>query len=170
MKYLACGVASLLIALLSAAPVQAVSMRAGLAAYNHENFNADAANFLPLALAGDMRAQSILGYMYQTGRGVPQSYVDAVYWYQRAAEQGDGRAQYLLGLLYDKGQGVKQNYIEAHKWLNIATAHAPPENREYSKRLRDAVATKMTRGQITTARWLAVRWVPLPERLGAPHP
>ena len=56
------------------APARAASLRAGMAAYNREDFNAAATIFRPLALAGDARAQSYLGYMYSTGRGVPQDY------------------------------------------------------------------------------------------------
>lgn len=47
--------------------------------------------------------------MYETGRGLPQDYMLAAAWYQRAAQQGYPRAQHLLGLLYDKGQGVAED-------------------------------------------------------------
>ncbi|WP_246648815.1 tetratricopeptide repeat protein [Bradyrhizobium canariense] len=68
-------------------------------------------------------------------------------WYRRAAEQGDTRAQYSLGLLYDRGFGVPQDIVEASKWLNLSTAAAPPPVREPGARIRDAVTTKMTRGE-----------------------
>ena len=146
------------------------SLRAGIAAYNRENYTAAAVIFHPLADLGDPRAQSYLGFMYSTGRGVPQNYVAAAIWYRRAAEQGDATAQYMLGLMYDKGQGVPQNIIEAHKWLNLATAHSPPNSRDYSARIRDAVATKMTRGEIGTARKRAVEWAPVFEQPPAGSP
>ncbi len=160
-------VAYLTLGLAALAPAQAASLRAGIAAYNHENFNAAAAIFRPLAIAGDPRAQSYLGYMYSNGRGVPQNYTVAAYWYFRAANQGETTAQYMLGLLYDKGSGVQQDYIKAHMWLDLAAAHAPPKTREYCARLRDAIATKMTRGQIGVARQLALQWVPVREGPGA---
>ena len=115
----------------------------------------------PAAERGNARAQAYLGFMYQYGRGVAQNYPLAVYWYRRGAQQGNATAQHLLGLMFDKGQGVRQNYIEAHKWLNLATAHAPPRAREYSARLRDAVETKMTRGEIGVARLRAAEWAPV---------
>jgi TPR repeat protein len=149
---------------LRVARVPAVSMQAGIAAFNREDFVTAARILLPFAEAGHVRAQTHLGFMYSTGRGVPQNYIMAVYWYRRAAEQGDPAAQHMLGLLYDKGQGVPQNYIEAHKWLNLATAHAPRAARDYSARLRDALATKMTRGELGVARLRALEWVPAPER------
>ena len=52
------------------------------------------------------RAQAYLGFMYQYGRGVPQNYALAAYWYRRSAEQGNAIAQHLLGLMFDKGLGV----------------------------------------------------------------
>jgi TPR repeat protein len=162
--------AVLLLTVVVTARAQAASLGAGIAAYSRQNFNAAAAIFLPLGLKGDARAQSYLGYMYSTGRGVPQNYAAAAYWYRRAADQGETTAQYMLGLLYDKGHGVAQNYIEAHKWLNLAAAHAPPRSRDYCARLRDAVATKMTRGEIGVARLLALQWLPVRERPGVVAP
>lgn len=115
---------------------------------------------MTLAQRGDAHAQAILGFMYANGRGVPQSYDVAVDWYLQAAEQGDPTGQYLLGLMYDKGFGVTQDVILAHKWLNLAAAHAPRQSRESVLRLRDALASKMTRAQLDLAQQLAVDFVP----------
>jgi TPR repeat protein len=114
-----------------------------------------------LAQRGDAHAQAVLGFMYANGRGVPQSYDVAVDWYLQSAEQGDPTGQYLLGLMYDKGFGVTPNIILAYKWLNLAAAHAPWQRRENILRLRDAVASKMTRAQLDLAQQLAVNFVPL---------
>jgi uncharacterized protein len=113
-----------------------------------------------LAQRGDAYAEAILGFMYANGHGVPQSYDLAVDWYARSAAQGDPTGQYLLGLMYDKGFGVIPNVILAHKWLNLAAAHAPYRVRENILRLRDAVASKMTRAQLESAQQLAVDFVP----------
>jgi len=115
------------------------------------------------------KAAALLGFKYEHGLGVPQSFDVAVDLYVRAAEQGDPTGQYLLGLMYDKGHGVWQDEVLAYKWLNLAAAHAPARNREYYLRLRDAVASKMTPAQINVGQWLAVEWVPKPPRWnGAP--
>src|SRR6266511_426204 len=103
---------SLFLALVTVGPAPAASMQVGIAAFNREDFVTAARIFGPFAEAGNARAQTHLGFMYSTGRGVPQNYIMAVYWYRRAAEQGEPSAQYMLGLLYDKGQGTPQNYIE----------------------------------------------------------
>ncbi len=173
-RVFACTVfACMALALACLGPAQAGSLRAGLAAYERQDFNTAAAILRPLAITGDPRAQSYVGNMYATGRGFPQNYTVATYWYFRAANQGETTAQYMLGLSYDKGDGVQQDYIKAHMWLDLAAAHAPPRSRDFCVRLRDAIATKMTRGQIGVARQLALQWVPVRERPGvavAPAP
>ena len=142
----------------------AQSLRDGVAAYNRQDFVRASSIFLPLAERGVASAQTYLGFMFQTGRGVPQNYTEAAMWYRRAAEQGDSLAQYSLGLLYDKGQGVPRDVIEASKWLNLSTAAAPRRAREARARIRDAVTTKMTRGEIAQSRARALGWAPTRER------
>ena len=137
----------------------AQSLRQGIAAFNRQDFMLAARIFTPYAERGQPSAQTYLGFMYETGRGVPQNYTDAAMWYRRAAEQGDSLAQYSLGLLYDRGFGVPRDIVEAGKWLNLATAAAPPRAREARARIRDAVTTKMTRGEIAQARLMALEWV-----------
>jgi TPR repeat protein len=117
----------------------------------------------PLAQNGDPSAQAYLGYLYAIGRGVPQDYTQAAIWYRRAAEQGNSGAQYELGLLYDKGQGVPVNVIQAEKWLILATAAAPKAAADDRTRMRDAVRTKMTLGDLAQARMEALAWRPRPE-------
>jgi TPR repeat protein len=143
---------------------EAATFRQGVAAFNREDYLLASQIFFPLAEHGDPAAQSYLGFMFETGRGVPQNYTEAAMWYRRSAEQGDSLAQYSLGLLYDKGQGVPQDVVEANKWLNLSTAAAPRRAREARARIRDAVTTKMTRGEIARARLRALEWVPTRER------
>lgn len=143
-----------------ATPASAQSLRQGIAAFNRQDYAQAGRIFTPLAERGAPSAQAYLGFMYETGRGVPQNYTDAAMWYRRAAEQGDSLAQYSLGLLYDRGQGVPQDIVEASKWLNLATAGAPRGAREARSRMRDAVTSKMTRGEIAEARLRALQWAP----------
>src|SRR4051812_11291637 len=85
-----------------AAPAQAARLDS---AFRTGDFPRAVRSIGPAAERGDARAQAQLGFMYQYGRGVPQNYTLAYYWYRRGAEQGNALAQHLLGLLYDKGQG-----------------------------------------------------------------
>src|SRR3989304_8364738 len=63
----------------------------------------------PVAERGDKAAESILGRMYDDGRGVRQNYAEAAKWYRRAADQGLGLAQFFLGLMYTAGRGGAQD-------------------------------------------------------------
>jgi uncharacterized protein len=150
--------------LLAGNSVQAASFQQGVSAFSRQDYVSASRIFLALAERGTPAAQSYLGFMFETGRGVPQNYTEAAMWYRRAAEQGDSLAQYSLGLLYDKGQGVPRDIVEAGKWLNLSAAAAPPDAREARARIRDAVTTKMTRGEIARARLRALEWAPSRER------
>ncbi len=152
--------ASLLVLIAVAGPLHAQSLGQGVAAFKRQDYVAASRVFIPLAERGNAAAQSHLGFMFETGRGVPQNYTEAAMWYRRAAEQGDSLAQYSLGLLYDRGQGVPRDIVEASKWLNLATSAAPPRAREARARIRDAVTTKMTRAEIAEARMRALEWTP----------
>ena len=140
------------------------SLRDGTAAFAREDYVTAARILGPLAERGNAVAQFYLAFMYANGRGVPQNYVEAAMWGCRSAEQGHAGAQYMVGLMYDKGQGVPVNWVEAHKWLNLAASHAPRKDRASWVRVRDAVGTKMTLGQLAVARQLAIDWSPRPER------
>jgi hypothetical protein len=51
--------------------------------------------------------------MFDEGRGVPQSDVEAARWCRKAADQGIAQAQNNLGIMFDKGRGVAPNDVEA---------------------------------------------------------
>jgi hypothetical protein len=75
---------------------------------------------------GDTEAQFNMGNLYYSGRGVPQSYGDAVTWYIKAAEKGHSYAQFNLGLIYyamanaKESRGLDASYKKAVKWLYMA--------------------------------------------------
>ena len=68
----------------------------------------------------DAEVQFEKGDDYYWGRGVAQSYIEAVKWYRKAADQGHAGAQYSLGVCYHNGEGVAQSYAEAVKWYRKA--------------------------------------------------
>lgn len=49
-----------------------------------------------------------------------KNYEDAIYWYQKAADQGYAEAQCRLGSCYDQGKGVTQDKIKAKSWYKKA--------------------------------------------------
>jgi uncharacterized protein len=150
-------------ALALAAIIPAQAAPRGESAYRSGDYPRAARRIIPEAEAGSARAQAYLGFMFQYGRGVPQNYGMAIYWYRRGAEQGNAVAQHLLGLMYDKGMGVPTDHVLAHKWLNLAAAATKGAEHEDNVRLRDAVASKMSLGQLADAQYLARIWVPKPE-------
>ena len=58
-------------------------------------------------------AQYYLGEMDYRGKGVSVDYVEAVMWYEKAANQGYCDAQYMLAYCYEMGIGVMKNRREA---------------------------------------------------------
>lgn len=123
--------------------------------------NADCGEALRLrAVRGDDKAQTLLGFCYASGRGVPQSRGEAAAWYARAAAQGNADAQYLLGMAYDKGHGIERDVVQAYKWLNLAAARAGKRSRKYYVLIRDAVASKLTAAQLAAGQSLANEWQP----------
>jgi len=72
------------------------------------------------AEANDPAAQCQLGYLYDTGRGVPKDEVEAAKWYRKAAEQGYAVAQNNFGLACQNGRGVAKDDTEAVKWFRKA--------------------------------------------------
>jgi len=158
------GVALLLTGLWFAPLASANEFSDGERAYAHADYVRAGAIFSREAERGQAAAQSYLGYMYAQGLGVPQDDVEAVKWLRRAADQGYPAAQFLLGQMVDKGHGAKQDFVEAEVLLDLAVAHAPPKERDYWTRIRDAVASTLTRAELAEAQKRALEWLPTQER------
>jgi uncharacterized protein len=142
-----------------AAPVaQADALARGTAAYSRGEYVRAARDLAPLALRGNARALGLLGFLYEHGFGEPQDYEAAADFYARGAVQGDPFAQAMLGLMYDKGHGVPQDFILAYKWLNLAAALTQGHEHDNFAKLRDAVASKMSKDEIAVGQRLALNW------------
>ena len=68
------------------------SYRIGNRAYLSGNYAMALRYFRPLAKKGHNKAQKTIGWMYATGRGLPQDYVKAFAWLSVAVENGDRTA------------------------------------------------------------------------------
>jgi TPR repeat protein len=75
------------------------------------------------AVRGEALAQDELGDRYYRGRGVPQNYSMAAFWFQKLAEQGNSTGENNLGFLYENGYGVPHDPAEAAKWYRKAADH-----------------------------------------------
>ena len=112
--------------------------------------------FKKAADQGHADAQVNLGTLYSLGRGAPFSDYMALFWFQKAAEQRNALAFAKLGMMHERGRAVSQSLIEAHKWYSLSVAYGEKRAAES----RDAVATRMTPGQIAEAEARAKKWMP----------
>src|SRR3954465_7101657 len=71
--------------LATAMPAHAQSVRQGVSAFQRQDYVVASRIFIPLAERGNAAAQTYLGFLFETGRGVPQNYTEAAMWYRRAA-------------------------------------------------------------------------------------
>jgi TPR repeat protein len=78
---------------------------------------------LPLAEAGNAKAQHMLSILYSLGRGVPQDDCEATKWADRAARQGYAKAYYHMAFAHFSGLGVPVNNELAYRWA-LAAAQA----------------------------------------------
>ena len=141
----------LLLTLLVGNPAFSADFQKGSDAYNKKDYATALREWTPLAVQGDAKAQSVLGWMYRKGLGVPQNHKTAVKWFTLAAKQDFADAQSNLGAMYDKGRGVLQDYVRAHIWFNIAASQGGKTAIEN----RDIVAKRMTPTQLEKAQDLA---------------
>lgn len=63
-------------------------------------------------------AQTMLGYMYHRGQGVPINYNIAVDYYLKAAVQKDMDAWLQIGYLFECGDGVPIDKYKALEWYS----------------------------------------------------
>ncbi len=94
-------------------------------AYDRANYQTALQVWLPQAEAGDPRAQTYVGEIYEKGLGTSPDYQKAARWYREAAEQGYTRAQINLAYLYEQGRGVMQDSSAAARWYARAGVESP---------------------------------------------
>jgi len=111
--------AALLLAVLASVAL-ADDYAAGEAAWQRGEHAAALAQWLPLAEAGQARAQFAVGLAHDQGQGVERDAATAARWYRRAAAQGLADAEYNLALLYLDGRGVKQDLEETVRLFRAA--------------------------------------------------
>ena len=95
----------------------------GFNAFGAKQYKLAMSRFRPLAEGGDARAQSYVGHMYESGRGVERNHSEALRWFLMAAEQGDSYSQAQLGNLYENGLGIAHDAKLAAEWYAKAANH-----------------------------------------------
>ena len=98
---------------------------------------------------------------YYDGKGVPQNYRQAAFWYRKAGTQGYSLALNNLGVMCEKGEGGAKNLVLAHIFYNLAAINGDETINEN----RDILSQQLTSAQLSEAQELASKWVkgkPLP--------
>ena len=111
---------TILLAIALAGRATAAGVEDGAAAFVVEDYSRALEILMPLAEQGQPRAQVLIGYLHYQGKGVPQSFPEAMKWYHLAAKQADLEAQYFLGKMYAAGNGVPANHEIAAAWYRSA--------------------------------------------------
>jgi hypothetical protein len=101
---------------------------------------------------GHAEAQYNLGVMFEQGRGVAQSDVEAARWFRKAADQGNAGAQYNMGGMFSQGRCVAQSDVEAARWFRKAAdqGHA---GAQYSLGIMLDQGRGMAQSNVEAARW-----------------
>jgi TPR repeat protein len=73
-------------------------------------------------MMGPLMAQSLVGFAYHYGEGVPVDNAESVAWYRKAAVQGHADSQYELGRAYCIGEGVPVDKAAGVDWYHKAAA------------------------------------------------
>lgn len=91
-------------------------------ALDQGDYTAARGQLLPLAEAGEARAQRTLARLHRDGLGGVRSHAQAYHWFRQAAEQGNAEAQLALAALYAHGYGVPRDLARAAFWSTRAQA------------------------------------------------
>lgn len=102
---------------LATATPAAAGYDSAAAAYRDGEYERARIEFLPLAEAGDQRAQLVLALIFHQGHGIDVNYAEALKWYRKAADQGNMTAQNNLGVMYRRGEGIQRNPKQAFSLL-----------------------------------------------------
>jgi TPR repeat protein len=122
-------------------------------AYDRGDYKTAYRLYKSLAERGSPIAQSNLGLLYYSSRGVSQDYAEAMKWFRKAANQGDAVGQYYIGLMYYNGKTVRQNYAEAMKWFRKA-ANQGDADAQYSLGLMYGTGKGVPQDDVLAYMWL----------------
>jgi TPR repeat protein len=136
----------------------------GMDAYRRGDYATALTLLRPLAESGDPAAQSSLGYMYQSGLGVPEDLGQAANLFHEAAEHGYAPAMVNLGAMFEVGAGVPQDNVEAYKWYSLAVSNFKTEAevtaRDVATANRKTLSARMSGSELADAQQAVSDWKP----------
>jgi hypothetical protein len=106
------------------------------------------------AWLGGADSQALVGFAYDTGRGVPVDKAAALEWYHRAAEQGHTKAMSLIGEKYQMGEGVAADPVQACMWYYLAASTGD----DRARALMTAIERELSAEQVKEAYRRADAW------------
>lgn len=135
-----------------AVPAHADDYAMGLAALEAGNAALAIELWRPLAESGDVESQFGLGVMYNDGLGVERDYIEANYWFLRAAEQGHAPSQFNLGNAYKNGTGTAPAPgMAVHWWRKAAEQGFGPAQFNLGSALLEG--NGIQRDRVAALRW-----------------
>jgi len=96
------------------------------AAYDAKDYETAFKEYLPLAEAGNAKAQNKIGLMYRYGLGRKVDYIKAIYWFSKVANNGNASVLISLGFMAGKGQGMKLSKKSENCFNRIASIRGYP--------------------------------------------
>ncbi len=88
----------------------------GVAAYRQEDYATALRLWRPLAEQGHAVAQYHIGFMYERGLGVAQSYADAEKWYRKVVGQSDDAVRSAHWSSSSDGRGMSRDQAKETRW------------------------------------------------------
>ena len=143
---------------LAASPAASGDFELAEELYKAEQFDEAFSHMLPLAKAGDARAQFYVGLMYHGGQGTKRNLAKANKWIRQAAEQDNPDAQYNYGMLrLAEYASTRDRYfaIESQMWFILAADQGHP----IAAKAREVGATQMSEQEIREAQKMADQWI-----------
>ena len=114
---------SLIIALFLLSQFSYADVSVGLQAWQEQNWDLAASEFLKDENQDNAEVQYRLGYLYLWGRGVNKDIKHGIQWITKAADQKHVEAAYALGHLYFEGALIEQNKIVSSLYFGQCAVH-----------------------------------------------
>ncbi len=130
------------------APAAEAGFSKAMSAYDRGDYHGAFREFRPLAEAGDADAQFWLGYLYQTGKGTLQDYVEAHAWFNLAAAQareGAAKARDRVSKAMTAAQIAEAQALARDRLRSQRTASASQPGAQTSATSSGATSSEPTR-------------------------
>src|SRR6185369_11582432 len=116
--------------------------------------------FSQTAAAGNAEGEMELGYLYVSGRGVPQDKYQGLQWTVKAAEQGNAVALSNIAAAYIRGEILERDTDRAAYFLALTNERANPAERSGMMGLAQEIRQALSADDLARMAKRAQRWTP----------